>query len=286
MTPRLLIGLVCVYSAAHGMTAVAAPPHSVPIPVTYPIVPGEPEQSGGHVRNLVSEAHQIYGRALSGKADALAALYLDDARSFPDQQPALRGNTDILAWYAAMRGRRKVIAYEPKIREIFDFSDTLVETGGFSIGWKLANGQTETADGKYLHVWARQTDGTLRLKADVRNWLTAPADNRAFYVDLPKTEQPTSPQMASMPMTRSLCRTTRQPRLARLKSGLISPPMSRTAAVQPLIQSRFGPTIVKIWVPVTRLSISNFRSIGAAVKARERSVAAAFACGDAHLTVS
>jgi ketosteroid isomerase-like protein len=196
MIRNRLIGLMCVYATALGMAAGAAPPDLASFPDVSPNSSLESApRSGGKAHASVLTAHSAYGRALlSHDADTLAALYLDDALSLPDQQPALFGKPQIRSWYAQLQSRRRVTAYEPKVREVFDFGDTLVESGDFTIGWSLANGQAETAEGKYLHVWAKAPDGTLRLKADVRNWMQPPADSRAFFVDLPVAAPPPLPE--------------------------------------------------------------------------------------------
>ncbi|WKL57358.1 DUF4440 domain-containing protein [Asticcacaulis sp. ZE23SCel15] len=198
MPPRLLTGWICVFGAALSTAAMPAPATLTSFPVVLSPASLESQQrSGDDVRSSVAASHQTYGRALlSDDQNALMALYLDAARSLPDQQPALYGKAQIKAWNGAIHSRRRVTVYEPNIREVFDFGQTLVETGGFTIGWKLANGQSEAAEGKYLHIWERQADGTLRLKADVRNWLTAPADHQAFFVDMPKTVRPSPAQTA------------------------------------------------------------------------------------------
>jgi len=201
MPLRLITGCICVFGAALSTAAEAASLISFPVVYFPPSMEGL-QQSGEEVRSSVAATHQAYGRALlSGDLNALMALYVDDARSLPDQQPALYGKAQIRAWNGAIHSRRRVTAYNPDIREVFDFGQTLVETGGFAIGWTLANGQSEAANGKYLHVWERQADGTLRLKADVRNWLTAPADDRAFFVDMPRNLRPPP---AQTPLTAEL----------------------------------------------------------------------------------
>lgn len=146
-------------------------------------------------RDRVTAAHGRLGAAMiAGDADALAALYLPDAISMPEYQPALYGRTRIAAYQRAMSVRRRVTGYVPVAAEVIDLGKgVLVETGLFTIAWRLSGGGIEEERGKYVNVWSTGPDGALKLKADVRGYLRPLADPSSFVVALPAQAPPASP---------------------------------------------------------------------------------------------
>ncbi|WP_148294036.1 hypothetical protein [Azospirillum sp. B4] len=178
---RWLIGSICFSVQGFGMSAVAATPDTLAQPAISRPSSLAAQTSGQGYEQAVS-AHLTLRRALLSQNTE--APYLENALSMNDAQPTLYGKSQIQVWQAMIRARRQITTYQPKVREVFDFGQTLIETGDFNIAWRMANGQTETALGKYLLVWEEQADGGLRLKAEVRNWVAPPVDESAFFVEL------------------------------------------------------------------------------------------------------
>jgi ketosteroid isomerase-like protein/enterochelin esterase-like enzyme len=149
-------------------------------------------------RDRVTAAHGRLGAAMiAGDADVLAALYLPDAISMPEYQPALYGNARIATYQRAMLARRRVTDYVPVTKEVIDLGrGVLVETGSFTIAWTLAGGTVEEERGKYVNVWSPGPDGALKLKADVRGYFRPLPDPAAFVVAIPAEAPPIVPASA------------------------------------------------------------------------------------------
>ncbi|EGF91469.1 hypothetical protein ABI_28860 [Asticcacaulis biprosthecium C19] len=186
MNRRDLIGTMCVLAVCPGISfSGEVLPDGTPLRV---LTPPNTSWEGAHPSGgVVKAAHGELAQALIvNDTSRLLELYRDDARSLPDQQPRLLGRGQIEAWHRSVQTRRRVTAYVPQIREVFDFGDTLLEYGGFTITWEAAG----PAEGKYLHVWGRDSDGSLRLKADVRNWTAPLKGAEDFFVAMQVAEAP------------------------------------------------------------------------------------------------
>ncbi|MBP2157696.1 MULTISPECIES: nuclear transport factor 2 family protein [Asticcacaulis] len=113
------------------------------------------------------------------------ALYLRDARSLPEYQPALYGVDTIRAYHQALLARKRVIDYRAAPAEVIDLGGAAIETGIFDIAWQ--DGPREA--GKYLILWSL-TSGTPRIMADAWGYLRPLPDPQAFHVDLPPGQPP------------------------------------------------------------------------------------------------
>jgi ketosteroid isomerase-like protein len=101
-------------------------------------------------------------------AEACAGIYTDDAILLPPDAPAL---TDKAAIAAMFRGLFDGGARSNELRtlDVIDGGGLVVETGEFT--FFLESGSME---GKYLAVWQRQEDGTLKCHREAFN-SSAPA---------------------------------------------------------------------------------------------------------------
>jgi ketosteroid isomerase-like protein len=118
-------------------------------------------------------------------AIARAGLYLPDARSLPEYQPALYGTAAIGAYHRALLTRKRVTGYTATTTEIIDLGGAAIETGTFDIAWQ--DGKSEA--GKYLNLWSLSS-GKPRLMADTWGYFRPLPDPQAFYVDLPPGQAP------------------------------------------------------------------------------------------------
>lgn len=100
--------------------------------------------------------------------EACAGLYTDDAILLPPDSPAL---TDKAAIAEMFRGLFDggVRSNELRTLDVIEGGDLVVETGEFT--FFLESGSME---GKYLGVWQRQEDGTLKCHREAFN-SSAPA---------------------------------------------------------------------------------------------------------------
>lgn len=152
------------------------------------------------VAQRVAEASRAQAAAISANdIDARLRLYRPDARSMPDYQPALHGTGEIEAYQRALLARRRVTRYEQVPGDTIDLGDAAVETGSFTIAWRLADGSTQEERGKYANVWAVEPGGGVKLKADIWGYFRPLPDPSAFFVAMPESAPapgPVDPKLA------------------------------------------------------------------------------------------
>ncbi len=106
---------------------------------------------------------------LSGDVDRRMVHYAADSISNPDYQPRLYGPGWIARYYRVLASRQRVSAYARRTTEILPLDDeSALELGRFDLSYALlADGASHSLQGRYANLWRRQTDGALKLKAEV-----------------------------------------------------------------------------------------------------------------------
>lgn len=147
-------------------------------------------QAGGAARQVWADvAAEIQRRNaelsatwLSGDIDRRMAHYAPDSISNPDYQPRLYGPRSIARYYQVLASRLRVSAYARRTTEITPLSDeSALELGRFEIAYAPAgSGPSRNHQGRYANLWRRQSDGTLKLKAEVWGYLQRIDDPAAY----------------------------------------------------------------------------------------------------------
>jgi ketosteroid isomerase-like protein len=119
---------------------------------------------------------------LSGDIDRRVAHHASDGVSNPDYQPRLYGPRSIARYYQVLASRLRISAYARRTTELIALSDdTVLELGRFETTCAPAvGGMSRDLQGRYASLWRRQSDGTLKLKADVWGYLQRIDDPAAY----------------------------------------------------------------------------------------------------------
>jgi uncharacterized protein (TIGR02246 family) len=99
-------------------------------------------------------------------ARGLATLYTENATLLPPGQPAVSGRQNIETFW---RGFLDLGASDARLKSIHvaGSGDLVYEIGEFSAMMPQPSGGTAPGTGKYLVVFERQPDGSLRMAADM-----------------------------------------------------------------------------------------------------------------------
>ena len=99
-------------------------------------------------------------------ASGIAALYTENATLLPPGQPAITGRQNIKGFW---QGFFDAGASDAKLEsvEISGSGDLAYEVGEYSAMMPQPSGGTAPGTGKYLVVFERQQDGTLKMAADM-----------------------------------------------------------------------------------------------------------------------
>ena len=108
---------------------------------------------------------------LSGDHTKGLIFYLDDAISLPSYQPMLNGIEEITkSATSANNSGMEVLSFELQTKKVEVCGDLVIEIGTYKISmtWE---GMPEPVndEGKYVTVWEKQADGSLKIKIDTWN---------------------------------------------------------------------------------------------------------------------
>jgi uncharacterized protein (TIGR02246 family) len=116
----------------------------------------------------VQKAITVWENAAKAKdADTIASLYVEDATLLPPGAPPVKGRQNIRDFWKAFLDAG---ATEPVLRSasIEGAGDLAYEIGEYQVTMpNPQGGGTATQHGKYLVVWKRQSDGSLKMAADM-----------------------------------------------------------------------------------------------------------------------
>jgi uncharacterized protein (TIGR02246 family) len=110
---------------------------------------------------------QAWEKCASAKdARGMAGLYTENATLLPPGQPAITGRPNIQGFW---QGFFDAGASDAKLTsiQISGSGDLAYEIGEYSAMMPQPSGGTAPGTGKYLVVFERQQDGTLKMKADM-----------------------------------------------------------------------------------------------------------------------
>jgi ketosteroid isomerase-like protein len=163
------------------LLAIVAPAGAVPIstrPAICSPVIAQPVSEQLRIEIAERDASLAAAR-LAGNVDRLMALYAADSVIMPEHQPRLHGRVQGTAYYRAFTARLPTTRYVLRTADILPLGDDALEWGTFTISY--GGGTPQTIDGKYLHLWRRQPNGTLLLQAEVWGYLAPLADPASHW---------------------------------------------------------------------------------------------------------
>jgi ketosteroid isomerase-like protein len=131
-----------------------------------------------------------YARSMRDKKpELLAAYYAEDVRLMPEFQRTILGKDNALAYHGAFSTRFNVRQFDQQAVETLDLGTRVVELGTFTLKMSRHDGQAHALQGKYQHVWQKQTDGRLSLLTQAWNYshpVTIAEDLR--FADVPAVQ--------------------------------------------------------------------------------------------------
>ena len=108
---------------------------------------------------------------IAGDNSKMMEIYLDDAVSLPSYSPMLRGKEAIKkASEMDSKSGNKVTDFKITTTDVFGSGDMVVEIGTYEMTMEIQGMNDPINDhGKYMNVYEKQDDGSLKIKADTWN---------------------------------------------------------------------------------------------------------------------
>lgn len=108
---------------------------------------------------------------LAGDTEAGLRFYTDDAISMPSNEPMREGIAEIRKGAEEMsKTGMKVTSFEPKTVKVIPEGNLITEIGTYKIKLNVPGVEEPVEDrGKYLTIWEKQSDGSLKIKVETWN---------------------------------------------------------------------------------------------------------------------
>lgn len=124
------------------------------------------------IRAKIEEMNaQMIDAMLKGDYTASLGMYTEDAYSLPSYSPMLHGIEALKKSGEEMANSPMTIkSFELKIKEIIPGGDIYVEVGKYKMSSEMQGMPEPYEDyGKYVTVWEKQKDGSLKIKLETWN---------------------------------------------------------------------------------------------------------------------
>jgi uncharacterized protein (TIGR02246 family) len=125
--------------------------------------------SDSEFRSAIESAIGKFERAANMKdVVAISNLYTEDATLLPPGSPQIKGRANILAfWESFLDAGASDVAV--RVVDVRSSGEMAYEIGEFKMNLPGSNGSTAPTEGKYMVVWKRQPDGSIKMVADIFN---------------------------------------------------------------------------------------------------------------------
>ena len=107
--------------------------------------------------------------AKRGDTATIAGIYADDAIVMMSNTEAWRGRDALRKGWAGMLSQGTLKDFSLKTEDVDVGGDLIVETGVYEMTLQPTTGKEMKDKGKYVVVWKRQPDGSLKIFRDVGN---------------------------------------------------------------------------------------------------------------------
>lgn len=117
---------------------------------------------------------------LAGNADKTMSFYTNDAISMPNYDKMIEGKDAIRKSNEAMtKAGWKVTSFEPITLKVMGCGKMITEIGTFKISFSMTGMEKPMEDvGKYITIWEKQDDGSLKIKIETWNTDTNPMEKK------------------------------------------------------------------------------------------------------------
>jgi ketosteroid isomerase-like protein len=123
------------------------------------------------VRTKIENMNKDYDKAfLSKDYTTMNNYFTDDAISLPSYAPMVRGKDAILESDKKMDMGTKYNSFTTTPTDVYGNNDIICEIGTYELSFNMTNQSTPMTDkGKYVNIWQKQSDGSLKIKTEIWN---------------------------------------------------------------------------------------------------------------------
>lgn len=136
-------------------------------------------QSNAELKASIEKINKELAAAmLSGNIEKSLSFYTVDVISMPNQGKMLEGKEALKKSNEEMKQSGvKVVSFEPVVLKVMSCDKTITEIGTYKMALTIPGQSDPIKDhGKYITVWEKQTDGSLKIKLEIWNTDVSPMD--------------------------------------------------------------------------------------------------------------
>lgn len=129
-------------------------------------------QSDAELKQIIERNNKMAGDAMkAGDTEKVLSLYAEDAVQLPNNAKMLNGISEIRKDQEEMlKEGWKVKEYNTNVQTVESHGDIVTEIGTYLIGvQKEGTSELIRREGKYVCLWEKQADGSLKLKTEIWN---------------------------------------------------------------------------------------------------------------------
>jgi ketosteroid isomerase-like protein len=141
----------------------------------------ETDQSGDKYKELIEKMNKEMAEAMiSGNQEKNMSFYAKDVISLPNYEKMLEGIDALRKSNEEMKNAGwSVKSFEPVTLKVSVCDKMITEVGTFKISFAMEGMEHPIEDiGKYVTIWERQNDGSLKIKIEMWNSDTNPMDKK------------------------------------------------------------------------------------------------------------
>lgn len=123
---------------------------------------------------------QSVAAMLAGDTEKSMSFYTNDAISLPSYEKMLEGKDALRKSNEAMlKSGMKITSFEPVTLKVISDGKMITEIGTYKISISMTGMEEPMKDvGKYLTIWEKQADGSLKIKIEMWNTDTNPMQEK------------------------------------------------------------------------------------------------------------
>lgn len=147
------------------------------------------------IDKLKSEIESINAKLvkanIAGDLETIASFYTDDIIHMPNYAPMVKGKEIVIekekeTWEAGF----KMLSMNLNIVDVMACKDLVIEIGEYALSLTIPEMEMPVADkGKYVTVWERQKDGSLKIKIETWNTDVNPMKMRKEMMEKKKVKK-------------------------------------------------------------------------------------------------
>jgi len=118
------------------------------------------------VADPLASTHKLFLDGVrAGDITKLVSMYCEDAVLMPPNEPSLYGRSEVQEWYEDYFQHFRIVTIDETEREVTMITNVCaIERYAYMVAIApLKGGQRIRDDGRWIHVWSRESDGEWRI---------------------------------------------------------------------------------------------------------------------------